>query len=887
MPWFLRRGWTQMRAGVHALVHRRRIDHETDEELQAYLQASVDDKTRAGLDPAEARRAARLELGNPRVIREMVADVGWESSLTSVGLDVRHAARVLRKAPGFTLVTVGTLALAIGGNAAVFGLVNAAFFRPLPIPAPNRVLRVLGSTRSPDGQLATFGMHSQNVVALRDENRVFSAMVALRGESFTITDGDRPERVSVILRSPGWAGTLGVAPAVGRDFSAEEERQGLASHVVLISHALWQRRYGGAASVVHASLQLDGADFAIVGVMPPGFAFPYDADAWVPFTVRAADRNVDFAVFGRLRPGVTPALVRDDLARIASRIREQYPDTLPAYAIAVMTLRDNLIDNQDGVMLALLSVVGVLLLLASVNVANLLMARAVSRTREFAVRAALGASRWRLARQSLVEALVLASLGCASGLVLAGWLGGFISTILPSNLSGQLGLTATDQDPRVVLFAMGLSLVAGALAGVGPMLARSRAASGLVGGRSIVGESRSSARMLSGFVVAETALALVLLAGAGALLQNFSRLAHRDLGFDAARLLTVEIDPPAARYPPGSARLQLVTRLVEEIAAVPGVDAAGTTTVNPLGGGNWLFPLVLEGHDDPRPDDRDMVNLRLVSPDLFRAMGIPVLEGRGFSLRDSDRAEPVAIVSADMARRFWPGGDPLGRRLRDARPGRPWLTVIGVVGNVSDAGDPGAPPGTLYLPVAQTAALPAMATCYLMIRGAPDPSALLPQVQRAVWRVDRTLAPYGATTMDRYYASSLGRDRLGAVVTIGFGMFGLLLAGLGIYGVMAVTVAERTREMAVRLALGAGRTRVLGHVLAIGMRLGLAGLALGALAAVAVTRVLAGLLPEVHHLEMRALAGAALVLMVIALLACYLPGRRAARLDPLAVLRGE
>jgi putative ABC transport system permease protein len=813
-----------------------------------------------------------------------------ERTMHNLLQDLRHGFRLLRKAPGFAAIVVLTLALGIGGNTAIFSLVNTVFFRTLPFYQPERVLRLLDSLRGPDGHRSTYGMHSQNVLAVQQDTQILASSVATLGLSRTLIGGNSPERVSVVYRSAGWLSTLGVQPVFGRDFTPEEEKQGINSGVALISYGLWQRRFGGSPSILRTSVRLDDRSYSIIGVMPQGFSFPYDAEFWIPYVVNASEREVEFALFARLNAGISVSQAAQAMDAVAVRIKEQYPETLPGYGISTMTLRENLVDNQDGTILALLSVVGFLLLLACMNVASLLLARSVTRQKEFAIRAALGGTRARQLQQLLAESTVLAMLGCALGLLLAQWLNRYAFTLIPTDISNQLGMAKAEIDARVLIFALVISMLASVLAGILPVLSSSRTDLQLVmkqGGRSSASSGPGRVKLLGVFVIAETALALVLLAGAGLMLRNFQRLTHRDLGFDTQHLLTFEITPSLSTYPSGSRRSALLRRILEAVENAPGVESAGATIVNPLGGGTWASSVQPEGLELPNDGAEYNVNHRLISPDLFRAMGIPLLRGRAFTWQDNGAGERTVIVSQQTAKRFWPNQDAIGKRIRSARPGSTWLTVVGVVGNVWDSGDPGDPVETWYLPYTQHPDGPDAEDIVFMIRSHADPLSVVPGVQQALWRVDNTLATYKVSAMDHYYSESLGRERVSARIMVFFGTFGLLLAALGVYGVMAFAVAQRTQEIGVRMALGAEQKNILQLILRRGVRLLATGLVIGVVAVLALNRVLASFLTGVRPFELAVLATTSAILFAFALFACYLPARRAARMDPLLALRDE
>jgi predicted permease len=875
-------------AGGRALFRDRQEECELEEELRAYLESSLADQVRRGKTHADAQRAAHLAIGSIAMLKEDVRAVGWELQVQIFWQDLRFGWRLLRRSPGFAIPVVLTLALGIGGNTAIFSLVNTVFFRPLPVANPDRVLRLLDSFRGPDGHRRTFGMHSQNVDALERDGQVFESVVALSGQNATLVGKDAAERVQVIYRTAGWEPTLSVRPSVGRNFSAAEERQGVESGVAIISHALSQRRFGGATAALNSTIQLEERTFTVIGVFPPAFRFPYDADIWIPFTINPADRARDFAVYGRLRNGIGIAEAQQALDRLSVTIRRQYPETLPGYAVSSITLRQNLTDNQDSTMLALLSIVGFLLLLACINVANLVLARSVSRSKEFSIRSALGASRWRQFRQMLTETVLLAAIGGAAGLLLAAWLTQFLAILIPSNIGDQLGLATPQLDGRVLMFTLMISIIAGVLSGVVPALASHPATQGLKeGGRSGSGAGLRTHRLLDGFIIAQTGLAIVLLVGAGLMLRNFQRLQQRPLGFDPRHLLTLAFTPAEASYPPGPARTRLMHAVIDAVGELPAVAAVGATTVNPLGGGDWGAPVTIEGRGAGSVEDADNVNHRLVSPALMQAMQIPLLRGRFFTWDDDERRPAVVIVSDEMAKRFWPGQDPMGKRLRIARPDTPWLTVVGIVGNVSDARDPGDPPETWYLPYAQQASAAAAQTVHLMIRTGADPLAVVAGVRRAMARVDASLAVYDVTAMDSYFSQTLRRERLGAAAMATFAAFGLFLASLGIFAVVAFAVQQRTQEIGIRMALGADRRSIVGFVLGRGLLLGVAGLAAGAVVAMALNRALVGLLPQITALEPAVVIAATTMLFACIGLACCIPALWAARFDPLTALRKE
>jgi putative ABC transport system permease protein len=803
--------------------------------------------------------------------------------------DVRFAVRLAIRKPGFVIAAALTLAIGIGANTSMFGVVHTVLFGDLRFPDPDRTLRLRDGQTDPTGLTHSVNISSRHAIAIRELNSAFDGVIALAPENLTLSDGPRPERLSVVSRTDGWEETLSVAPILGRSFTSVEMAHGSESGVCQVSYGLWQGHFAGDPGVLGRSLHIGNGRCSIVGVLPRGFRFPYDADVWLPLRLDPGDTLHDFAVFAHLRSGVQLGAARADLSRVASRVRELYADTPPGYTITTMTLRENLTDNREGAMVAVAYMIGFLLALASLNVANLLLVRAVIRRKEFAVRRALGASRARQLRQLLTESVLLGCLGCAAGVMLSLWFSRAAGLLVPSNISDQLGLAGAQLDARMLGFACLLSLVVGVVSGIVPAVSASRTdlqRTLAEGGRS-EGAGPKGRALLGALVVSEVAVAFVLLAGAGMMMENFARLRRRALGFEPRQLLTVKITPPWNDYPTAEKRQALVRGVLAEVERLPGVASLAATTVNPLGGGSWTAPVVVEGLNTSPTAEPFNVNHRLITPGLFGAMGIPLLRGRHFTSEDTSGSEPVAIVSAQMAARFWPREDPIGKRVRVARGDSPWLRVVGVVGDVRDARDPEDPAETWYLPFAQQAGTRATENVYLMAHIAGRPAGLVASIEQAVWKLDKALVPYEISMMDSYYSDSLVRERLGAGFMAFLGGFGLLVAGLGVYGVMAFTTAERAKEVGLRMALGARAPDILLMILANGMRLTITGLGIGLAGALCLNRVLANRLAEVRTLEWSVTLSAFAIFFVAAAIGSLLPARRAARLQPMTALRHD
>jgi putative ABC transport system permease protein len=796
-------------------------------------------------------------------------------------LDLRLGIRSLRRNAGFSAAALLTLALGIGGTCAIFGVLNAVFLRPLPFADEARLVRLRDFAAAPGGAISPFNITGLHFLEIAAQTKTLSALTAQRGRGAILTGGDHPERIDAVLLSPGSLGVLGVQPALGRAFLPAEEKDGEDAGVAMISAALWQGRLGGDPAIIGKTLQLDGRTLRIVGLLPAGYRFPYRADVWLPARIDPASPD-DYAVFARLAPGRTLGEARAELKAIASRIQERDPRRFPGYGILAAPMRESLIGDQDRLALALLSVLGLFLLLACVDVAMLLFARSVSRQHEFALRSALGASRGRQIRQLLTESTLLAVLGGALGTVLAANFGPALWALVPSNLSEQLGLAEAPFDPRVLAFALFVSLVSALFAGAFPAFQSTRLDLQTVLRASPQGTDTGERRRLLGFFVSgQIAVAMVLLSGAGLVIENFRLLSGIDPGFDERQLLTAEIELPRMRYSQAARRASLVAELSTRLSSSPGVAAAGIITMNPLRGTTWSAPVIAEAQEEGQAAS---IYHRLMTPGLLAAMRIPLLRGRDVSAFDGPAAPPVAIVSARLAARLWPGEDPLGKRLRIARQGSPWRTVIGVAGDLRERFDVRE---AWYLPYAQNAESPAAEVLELMVRSRAEAASLGEVVRNAVALADRELPVSGMETMERIRNETLTQERVAAQTVSLFAILGLALAAIGTYGMVAYATARRTREFAIRVALGAAPRSLARLVMGQGIIMAAGGVLAGTAAAVALHRIAASQLSQLARSDPRIYAGVSALLLIIAVVAIWIPARRAFRVDPAIALRAE
>ncbi len=794
--------------------------------------------------------------------------------------DLRYAARVLRRAPGFTVLAVLALALGVGANTAIFTVVNAVLLRPFPFKDSERLvvvwdqLRKLGLTQFP----VTFA----NYFDYRDQNRVFEDVAAFQYTAFNLSEqSGQPERISAMRVSANLFPLLGAAAAAGRVFASEENQPGR-DNVVVVSHALWRRRFGADLNVIGKTVMLDGNLFTVIGIMPAGFEFSIQTSTspglWLPLAFRSDPARLagGLQLLARLKDGASLEQAQANLKAVAGAIEQQYhPYRGPrgedaGYGVVVVPLREQIFGQWRKGLLVLMGAVGFVLLIACANVANLLLARAAGREKEIAIRSALGASRSRLVRQFLTESMLLALLGGAGGLALAYGGVDLIVALGPYKPGTPLG-----PDSLVLGFTLLLSLVTGLLFGLIPAFSAD------------VSPSRRPAVSASRLLIAsEVALSLVLVAGAGLLVKSFLRLESVNPGFRAERVLAAQASLPQPAYRERNQISAFYQQLMEQLGNLPGVESASMASRLPLGGGRGGDPFSIEGRPyDSASKTPQVVNSQVAGPNYFRTMGIPLLTGRDFTERDAESGLPVVIINETMARGFWHNEDPLGKRivLGAPRPGAAWLTIAGVVGDVKNASLDVAPLPQMYVPHSQNPSR----SMTLVVRTAASPMAMVALVRSAVAAIDKNQPIYDVITMEQRLSASVAQPRFQSTLLGVFAGIALLLATVGIYGVVAHGVARRTREIGIRMALGAQRWDVLRLVIGESMGPALIGLAAGVAATFALGRALGSLLYEVTPTDPATLAGASLLLLGAALVACYLPARRATRIEPMSALRQE
>jgi putative ABC transport system permease protein len=797
--------------------------------------------------------------------------------------DLRYGFRTLRGRPGFTVAAVLTLALGIGANTAMFSIIHAVLMKPLPFPQPERLV-AFRDLQPPDTPTP---ISYPEYLDWKGRGEIFDDLGVYFVTAYTLTGG-QAEHLLAARVSANLLPMLGITPALGRGFRTEDDDRG-AAPVVLITDAMWRRRYAADPNVIGRTLPLDGTVFTIVGVLPRHFSsiLPQDRDAgsgrdlWMPLRLdrESAPRGLHFIdAIGRLRSGVDLVSARSRAEAYAKQLRQDGTTDHGARLVPLMT---HVVGAIRPALLMLLGAVGLVLLVACGNVANLLLARAVARRREISIRMALGASRGRLVRQLLVESLLLAGLGAAAGLLLASW---GVEALVAARGDWLPRAEGIRVDPSVLGFTIAAAVLTGLLFGLAPALRASRVTLGAAlkqgGARDGVGAGRD--RLRGAMVVSEVALSLILLAGAGLLLRSFARMTENDVGFDPGRMLTFRLTAPAGTYKEPQQQARMFQEVLRSFAALPGVEGVAAVHNLPIGGGSTNGDFGIEGRTWP-PGGAPIAEKQIVSPEYFQVMRTPLVQGRYFSAEDAAGRAPVAVVNRAFAERFFPGENPIGHRIEFGWGIEGFQEIVGVVGDIRQTGmDEPAPPAT-YLTFLQRP----IDSMTIVLRSAVPPATLLGAARERVRAVDPDLPLVSVRTLDEVLAESLTPRRLPMLLLGGLALLALTLGALGIYGVTSYVVEARTPEIGVRMALGAKPRDVLAMVLGDGMKLVVAGTALGLLGAVALTRLLSGLLYGVGASDPPTFLCAAAFLAVVSLFACYLPARRATRVDPMVALRSD
>jgi predicted permease len=804
--------------------------------------------------------------------------------MTTLIQDLKFAVRMLRKAPGFAVVAVLTLALGIGANTAIFSVVNAVLLRPLPFKDSSQLV-LMRETYKLVGDVS---VSYEDFLDWRQQSHAFSQMAAVHNMGFNLSGIVQPENVNGYAVSSNFLSLLGVRPILGRDFLPSEEKQGT-EPVALLSYQLWQSHMGGDPQVVGRTIALDGRSFTIVGVLPSTFRFLDKADVIAPIGVFVSDMGDrgdrgDMDVIGRLSSGAPLSQASVEMDTIEARLAGQYPKSDFGFGVHLISIREAFAGDTRLAVLVLFGAVVFVLLIACVNVANLFLVRGAARAREIALRLAFGASRGRVIRQMLTESFLLAALGGALGLALGAWGIAGLGYLIPPDSFQMMDVR---MDFSVLSFAAAMIVLVAFAFGLIPALQATRPDLQVTlkeGGRSST-SSAGQHRLRGALAIAETALALVLLIGAGLMLKSLYRLTQVSPGFEPARVLTMEIDLRTAQYSKPPAILNFWQQILDRVRAIPGVDSAAVGTVVPLTGDHSRSDITIEGFPLPAPGESPHPDHHTVSPAYTAALGIPLLRGRMFTDADNETAPQVALINATMAHRFWPNDDPTGKRFiwGHSESENKWITIVGVVGDTKLYGLDNPARLEVYVPYRQDP----KSDMSIVVRSAIDPAALTSAVRAAVASIDKDQPIFGVTTMQQLVDDSISTRRLTLVLLGLFSALALILAAIGIYGVMAYSVALRTQEIGIRMALGAQNQDVLRLVLGQGARIALFGVAIGLVAAAGLTRLLSTLLFSVTASDPLTFAGVAAVLVIVTLVACYIPARRALRVDPIIALRYE
>ncbi|HEY9282770.1 MAG TPA: ABC transporter permease [Pyrinomonadaceae bacterium] len=863
------------------LRRRGRFDRELEEEMRFHLEMKIEENVAGGMKPEEARYAARRQLGNDTLFREVSREMWGFTSAETLIQDVRYGLRTLLKNPAFTAVAVLTLALGVGANTAIFSVVNAVLLKALPYHDSERLVLVSGAQHSAGPGTLSFP-EAQDFAARLTTLEDFAAV---QTQSVNLTGGAQPERVRGAFVTANFFEVFNLTPSTGRTFSRGEDQPG-AERVVVVNEGFRRRRLNSAPDPAGQKLVLNGEPYSVIGVVPSSFRHPLDPEVEIWMTAQRfpgyaprRDARYLFGV-GHLGPGVTPEQAQAEADAVASQMAQAYPDESAGRGAKVERLEELMVRNIRPILLALFAAVGCILLIACSNLANLMLARGAARQKEFALRAALGAGRWRLVRQLLTETTLLALLGGSLGLLLARW---GLDLLLAAN-PGVLPAGEVRLDAPVLLFTLGASVLTGVLFGLSPawqLLSIDLHTTLKEGGRT-GGEGAGAPRARSVFVVVQVALALVLLVGGSLFIKSFYTLLHVDPGFKPQNLLTLEYRLPRNKYVESSAQWEFHRQVVEQLRGVPGVESAALIRGLPLTGNGGSVRIALPDGEAPPRGQEPQVMFNTATPGYFETMGIPFLNGRAFDDRDRLDAPAVFVVNQTMARRFWPNQDPVGKQVRIVDSDTTG-TVVGVVGDAKH----------MWLSEAQQ---PQLYNCYsqspgffatVVVRTKVEPMGLSQAVREAVWKVDKDQPVWKVRSVESLVAYNVADKRFLMLLMAVFAALALTITSVGLYGIVSYTVGQRTHEIGIRMALGARTGDVLRLVVKQGMRLAAMGVGLGLIASLALTRFIQSLLFGVSATDALTFTGVPALLGVVALLACYIPARRATKVDPLIALRQE
>lgn len=865
------------------------------EEVDAHIALQTEANIRAGMSPAEARRQAKLKFGPVESMKEEYRAERGLPFFDTLLQDSRYALRVFRLNPAFFAFAIAILALGIGANTAIFTVAYNVLLRPLPFRDANRLVMVWE-----DDSAYGFPQNTPspgNYEAWKSQNDVFTGMAARHNRRFDLTGHGNPEELLDTEITGNMLSVLGAKPALGRDILPSEDKPG-ANHVVILSHAVWMTNFGGDPQIIGKQIWLSSAKYTIIGVMPAAFVFPdRETQLWTPIAFSDKDlANHDshyLHVIARLKPGVSLAAANADLTLVAHRLTKQFPDTNTKVGAFAVPLRDRLTGSSRLAAMILLAAVGFVLLIACANVANLLLARAAGRQKELAMRVALGAGRARIIRQLLTESILLSLIAGSAGLLLAVVATPLLANLVPAGLAPiqGSGIGGSGINGEVLAFLVAVSVLCGILFGIAPAVRVSRL--DLATSIKQSGKQSGSARrpMRDVLVIGEIALALVLFSGATLMLRSFINVRNLDPGFRPEHVLALEAELPSPKYDNTPRRNAFFQQVLDRINHLPGVIAAGCTTWLPLTQVGGASAIVIEGRPEPGPGQVMVPNVRMISDKYVPAIGMHLIEGRNFDESDSADTRPVALVNQAAAKAFWGGQDPMGTRFhngdhrtRGQLSGERWVTVVGVVGDVRQAGLDQPPRPEIYFPYQQW---DYYYPGYFVVRASGDPMALANAVREQIWAVDKDQPVTHVMPLETMLEDYLAPRKLQSSLLGGFAAFALLLASIGIYAVLVFSVSQRTQEIGVRVALGAQRGDIFRGILRQGLKLAAIGILIGIAGALALSQSLASLLFGVSATDPLTLSAAVVVLLAVAVAACYIPARRAMRVDPVVALRCE